>query len=241
MVILWIILGLIGLVALLLHVPVCLHVVWDGGDPVVRLRYLFIAYTVYPSEQEEKQPGKLRQYISDLLSELKEKREERKKASQAQQKPREPEKSAWQSLRERRGFFGALHYLLRIVIQSASLAAYVVRRSVISRMKLHIAVGGDDAARIGVTQGQLCAVIYPVVSLVLCSVRRYRKCSVNIIPDFLSSENKYDIDIRMRVKPFHGLVGAVKMLVNLAKAEAGDATAEQSIEALKNASGEKRA
>ncbi len=238
MVFLWIILGIIGILALLVSLPVSLRVSFSDGEPLVQVRYLFIAYTLYPSEKEETPKGKLRQYLDGVLAELKKKRDERKKPKNGAQQPEKPKKSGWQSLREQRGFWGAIGYLIRIICESAELGAYVVRRSVISRCRLHIAIGGDDAAQIAITQGQWCAVIYPVVSLVLCSVKRYRNCSVRILPDFLSPENKYDIDIRLRVKPFHGLTGALRMLVRLSKAElSGEDRAEYSLEALKAASG----
>lgn len=236
MIVLYILLGLIALLALLVSVPVVLRVTYDGGDPVVRLRYLFVSYTVYP--QEKKDPGKLRSYIDGVLAKLKEKRKERRrKKKPASSVPRPPKKSTWQKLREERGFFGAIGYLLRIVRQSASLGAYLVRKSYISRMKVHVSVGGDDAAQIALDHGKWCAALYPVLSLVLCSVRGYRKSDVRIVSDFLSGRDSYDIDIRLRVKPFHGIAGALRMLLALVKAEAGDRRADYSLEAMKKAAG----
>ena len=236
MVLLWILLGLIAALAILVCVPVSLSVVWNGGDPEVKVRYLFISYIIYPSEKNKPRPGTLRAYISDLLTELKKKKTDKPRPAEPQ--PQQPKKSAWQSLCEQRGFWGAIGYLLRIVAASAQLAAYVLRRSVVSRMKLSVAIGGDDAAAIAITQGQWCAAVYPAVSLVLCSVRRYRGCSVNIVPDFLSAENRYDVDIRLRVMPVWGIIGALKMLVSLARDEVSGQTG-LSAEALR-AAGERR-
>ncbi len=226
---LYILLGIVALLALLVSVPVVLRVTWDGEDFRLGLRYLFISYSIYP--REDKEPGRLRAYFDGVLERLKKKRAE-KKPRPAVQKPK---KSAWQSLVERKGFFGAIGYYLRVAFKSADLGAYLLRHSVISRMKIHITVGGDDAADIAVRQGQWCAGLYPALSLVLCSVKRYRNCSVNITPDFLSEENKYDIDARLRVKPFRGIVGAVRMLVSLTKAEIGDRPASYSLDAFEKA------
>ncbi len=236
MIILYILLGLIALLAVLVCVPVVLRVTYDGAGPVVRLRYLFISYTVYP--QEDKEPGRLRAYLDGVLKKLKEKRREwkrRKKPVPAG--PRPPKKTTWQKLREERGFFGAVGYILRIVRQSASLGAYLVRRSYVSRMKIHIAVGGDDAAQIAMDHGKWCAALYPAVGLVLSSVRGYKKNDVRVAADFLSGSNSYDIDIRLRVKPFHGIAGAARMMLYLVKAEVGDRQGEYSIEAMKKAAG----
>lgn len=234
MIILYILLGLIALAAVLVSVPVVLRVTYDGADPEVRLRYLFVSYTVYP--KEDKEPGRLRTYLDGVLKKLKEKSKERKrKKKPAPTGSRPPKKTIWQRLREERGFFGAIGYMLRIVKQSASLGAYIVRKSYVSRMKIHVLVGGDDAAQIAMEHGEWCAALYPALSLVLSSVRGYRKPDVGITTDFLSGSNRYDIDIKLRVKPFHGIVGAARMMLALVKAEVGERQEEYSIEALKKA------
>ena len=237
MIILYILLGLIALAAVLVSVPVVLRVTYDGADPVVILRYLFVSYTVYP--QEDREPGRLRAYLDGVLKKLKEKRREwKRKKKPMPTGPRPPKKTTWQRLREERGFFGAIGYLLRIVKQSASLGAYIVRKSYVSRMKIHVSVGGDDAAQIAMEHGKWCAALYPALSLVLSSVRGYRKPDVKIATDFLSGGYRYDIDVRLRVKPFHGIVGAVRMMLALVKAEVGERQEEYSIEALKRAADE---
>lgn len=233
MIFLWVFLGLIGLIILLIHIPVVLRVKWDD-DLAVRLRYLFISYTLYPTKKEESEPGAVRQYISNVLRELKEKRKKKKQTAPSTGEEK-PGKSGWQSLRERKGFFGAISYMLRIVIKSAELMAEIITKSVISCMRLHITIGGDDAASIGITHGQWCAAVYPAVSLLLCSVRRYKNCDVSILPDFLSEENKYSIDFSLRVKPVHGLIGAVRLFVGLVKAETAENQAMYSLEVLKKA------
>jgi len=236
-IVLYILLGLIALLVLLVSVPVVLRVTFDGAKPVVRLKYLFISYTVYPSE--DKEPGRLKSYLDGVLAKLREKQKERRrKKKPAVSAARPPKKSTWQRLREERGFFGAVGYLLRIVRQSASLGAYLVRKSFVSHMKVHIAVGGDDAAQIAMEHGKWCAALYPVLSLVLCSVRGYRRSDVRIVSDFLSVDNRYDIDIRLRLRPYHGISGALRMMLALIKAEAGERSAAYSVEAMKNASAE---
>lgn len=207
---------------------------WDDDEPVVRLRYLFISYTLYPTKKEEPEPGAVRQYINDILRELKEKRK-RKQQTAPPAGEEKPEKSGWQSLRERKGLFGAISYMLRIVFKSAELVAEIITKSVISCMKLHITIGGDDAASVGIAHGQWCAAVYPAVSLLLCSVRKYKNCDVRIRPDFLSTENKYNIDFNLRVRPVHGLIGAVKLFVGLVKAETAENQAMYSLEVLKKA------
>ena len=235
MIILYILLGLIALLAVMVSLPVVLRVTYDGTDPVVRLRYLFISYTVYP--QEDKEPGRLRSYLDEVLKKLREKhREWKRKKRPVAAGPRPPKKTTWQKLCEERGFFGAVGYLLRIIGQSASLGAYLVRKSYISRMKIHVSVGGDDAAEIAMEHGKWCAALYPALSLVLCSVRGYKKSDVLVATDFLSGCNRYDIDVRIRVKPFHGIAGAVRMMLYLVKAEVGERSEEYSIEAMKKAS-----
>lgn len=232
---LYILLGIVALLALFVSVPVVLRVTYDGSDVHFGLRYLFISYTIYPREEKEK--SRLRKYIDDVFSELKRKNTERKKKKKpAKPESEKPKESTWKRLRRERGFWGAVGYILSVVRQSANLGAYIVRRSVISRMKIHVAVGGDDAAGIAMEQGKWCAALYPALSLLMCSVKGYRNCSVNIGADFLSSENRYDIDFRLRVKPFHGIVGAVRMFGSLLRAEVENKQADMTLEALERAS-----
>jgi len=234
LIILYILLGLIALIAVLVSVPVVLRVTFDGSEPVVRLKYLFISYSVYPHEDRE--PGRLRAYLDGVFKKLREKRREKKrKKKPASAAPAQPKKTTWQKLREERGFFGALGYILRIVRESASLGAYLVRRSYVSRMKVHITVGGDDAAQIAVEQGKWCAALYPALGLVLSSVRGYKKNDVRVAADFLSADNRYDVDIKLRVKPWHGITGGIRMMLNLVKTEVGERQQQYTMEAMKKA------
>jgi len=232
-IVLYILLGIIALLVLLVSLPVVLRVTYNGNDVHFRLRYLFIAYTIYPHEEKEK--SRLREYLERVIAELKKKKRRKKPA--AQSVPSKPKESSWKRLCKERGFFGALGYMFRIIRESAGLGAYIVRNSVISCMKVHITVGGDDAAGIAVEQGRWCAALYPVLSLLMCSVKGYRNCSVNIGADFLTDANRYDIDFRLRVKPYHGIVGAIRMFGTLLKAEVGEKQAQFSLEALEKASG----
>ncbi len=225
MIFLFILLGIIALLALLVSVPVVVCVSFKDGDIHVGLRYFFVRYTVYPKEQKKK--SRLRKYLDGVAAELKKKK--RKPASTAQTRPKE---SSWKRLRRERGFFGAVGYMLRVTLKSVELGAFLVRKAVISRMKIHIAVGGEDAAGTAVAQGQWCAWIYPLVSLLMCSVRRSVQPDINICADFLSAENRYDIDARLRIKPFHGVVGAARLFGSLLKAEVSERQAELSLEAL---------
>lgn len=227
--VLYILLGIIALLAVLLSVPAVLRVTYDGGNPEVKIHYLFLSYTVYP--REEKEPGKAAEYFGRVLRALKKMRSGAKK----KKKPASgaaPRKSSWQTLRERRGFFGAIGYLARVALRSAELGAYLISHSSVSRMKVHVAVGGCDAADAAVKHGKWCAALYPALSLVLCSVKSCRGCSVNIVPDFFSQNNRYDIDVKLKVRPGRGAIGAVRMLVALTKAEISDQTAAASIEAM---------
>jgi|GEM_PF-2294830 len=234
MIVLYILLGIILLLVLLVSVPVVLRGVYDGEEFYLSLRYLFVSYSIYP--REEKKPGKLKAYFGRVLEELKKKKKEKKKPSSA---PVRKKESSWKRLCRERGIFGALGYMLRIVRQSAGLGAYIIRNSVISRMKVLVAVGGEDAAQIAMEQGEWCAALYPALSLVMSSVRRYKNVNVKVGADFLSEANRYDIDIRLRVKPFHGIVGAVRMFLYLIRAEVGEQQAAYSLDAIEAAKNNK--
>lgn len=223
MVVLWIILGLIALLALLLVCPVRLEIKYDGGEPVVLVRYLFLAYTAYP-QGEKIAEGKVQIYLTELLGRLREKQKEKKRRKTASDKPKieKKQKSTWQRLREDRGFFGAVRYMIHVIRHSVDTGVYIVQHSSIRMLEVKIAVGGGDAAEVGVRYGQMCAAVYPAVSLLVCAAKRYRNCDVDIRPDFFAANDRYSIKAKLNIIPLWGVSGALRMLWAILKSEVSE-------------------
>ncbi len=171
---------LICVILLLLAIPV--RVVFNYRDSArVRLCYLFFR-CILPSERKP--------------------REKKPKKEEAEKKGKKPhKKSAIGGILKEKGLGGFLSMLKDIMSLAGRAVRSVLRRSVVTLLRVHVAVAGeDDAAQAAITCGYCCAVIYPVVTF-LTGLTTVKKTDVIIRPDYRSKENHVDCTVRAFVFP----------------------------------------
>lgn len=87
----------------------------------------------------------------------------------------------------------------------------IYRAFVIENLKLLLKVSsGDDAARNAIKYGKVCSAVYPSMGFI-CSNMKVKKYEVNVVPDFISQENKAQFALSLSVRPIK-LTNAVVVL-----------------------------
>lgn len=221
MVLLYILLGLVLLIALLLIAPVMIFASLDQNGLKVDARYLFFKFKILPDDKPDS-GGKLQATVAKLLSALdSDVRKAKKDKSGRKTGKKKGQPSAWKLLKKDHGFFGAIATLFRMVGAEVYLVVYVIRRISIDKLRARISLCGEDAAQAAVRSGQWCAWCYPIVSLVSCAVRRL-KSDIVISPDFLSDEDRFDIQLRARFALGSAVMGVIKTIIRLVRSEVAD-------------------
>lgn len=210
-VVLFSLLGLVGLVILLLVMPVYLSVAGHGTWRV-RVRILGIPVTLFPRKSKPRQAKKSKP----------------KSASQkdAAGKPSKADRLTAE-LREafrRDGVAATAAYLKRLAALAGQTAGRMLRAVTVDKFSVRLIVAAEDPADTALQYGRLCAVVYPSVA-VLEQAMRIRRREVRVEPGFLQAAGQVEADIRLHTVPLRLLWALLIFIIRYAQ-ETNDRTSE---------------
>lgn len=213
MTVLWILIGLFGLIALLLALPLRVFLRYRPDDGFsYRVKYL--CFTLADSAAEEPaeaaasaaqpQPKSDRRAVKKLLSFLG--LEDLSDAASVKRALRE--KGAAQTLRD----------VCAAVKRLLSDTALLVRKGVFRRFDLHITVGDGDPADAALSYGTTCAAVYPLVTL-LTSAMKLKRPRVDIRCDYAQEDTTVFFDGQVNYRPWHFVCFLCRLFANYLKKE----------------------
>lgn len=191
----YILLGVLALIAVLLLIPLHVRACYDG-ELRVRARYAFVSVWLYPrSEKPEKPPKKGKPGKPG-----KKKKAEKSKFSEIEQ------------LLKEEGVAAAADYLAEM----AKLTGRAVRKALaavtVDSLRLKIRVVSGEAASTAVEYGKVCAAVYPAEGF-LESLMHVKRRTLDIQPDFLGKSGEVKGNVRLHVIPFRILCIAVQFFI----------------------------
>ena len=128
-----------------------------------------------------------------------------------EQKPSEPKKNIFKEFYEKQGFGATVELIQTAAAQLGGFMGSIYRAFVIENLKLLLKVSsGDDAAQNAIKYGKVCSAVYPSMGFI-CSNMKVKKYEVNVVPDFISQENKAQFALALSVRPIK-LTNAVVVL-----------------------------
>ncbi len=186
---LYIIVGIILLIALLLLLPITAGIEFKN-DFFVKIKYLGI--TVYKTKPDGEQ------------SEVKQKKEVPNKST-------EKEKGLFTTLREKYGFKGAVKEIFNFILDVLKATKKHLLKVKIRKVKLDLIVVGSDAAQTAVEYGAVCGFVYPILSLIEQNLNIKYK-AVNIEAGFKHTESQFGFSADIKANSVLLLIIAVKAL-----------------------------
>lgn len=195
-----VILAIVLFLLLLMLLPLTLYISFED-KLCLKLGYLFIKIQLFPEKPKKK------------------KKKQPDKKPQKAQKPKEPaqEENKLKEILAKTGVSGFIEIIYEIARIVGAGAMGVVRHAVITRLKLDVDCGGEDAADAAISCGYISAAVYPALGIILSAVKDYKNTQVSINPDYDSEEKKVKLDCSVRVKPWWLIVSAVKTAAGLIK------------------------
>jgi len=245
--VLYIILGIIAFILILLCIPVQIEAKYSSSLSLT-IKYLFIPFQLTP----KKESGKFAQFWNDHIKKhftaaekkikkariwLKNKFRKKKKTTDDSvvTKPKKEEKSSFSQLIEARGFSGMIALLWRVFLLATGAFGKIFKSTFVQRFDFNAKIGGDDAAEIAVNYGKWCAVLYPLLAMVLASTRRYRK-NIEILPDFNYGQTEVVANVLLQIFPIVALTHAAAAFLKLFFLEIKDSIKQKIAEASAQAS-----
>lgn len=179
MIALYILLGLIALIGLLLSSPVSLHFYYRD-DPRLTLRVWGIPFRLLPA------PPK------------KEKETAASDTAKTREKEKPPLLEELQTTFRQDGLSAALQWLKRLAAVFSKAIGRLFRAVTVKNLRLEMRISGDDAADVAVRYGEVCAVLFPVLAVIIGNLRVKRQ-TVDIRPDFSEAGTAVLVDCRLGV------------------------------------------
>lgn len=210
MIALYIILAILLLIFLILLVKVEFYA--DYSDKLkLTLKILFFKKTIV-DPNEKKKPKK---------KEEKPKKEEKKKDDKKKKEEKKEKKSYLTKLKEKKGLPGIVSIFTSLAKIAQGLLKNVFKHIVVHRFDVNIVIVGEDAADTAIKYGELCAVIYSSVDILL-SITDTKDYSISVMPDFDSdAKPKISVVSNVHIRPLfvlhHAIIAGIKLLIARAK------------------------
>lgn len=203
---LYIILGIIALIVILFSIKV--SVTAEYADLFsLDVQWLFIKLHIFPQTEEQK----AKKAAKKAKKEEKKKKKKPEKEKKEEDKPSEPKKNIFKEFYENQGFGATVELIQTAAAQLGGFMGSIYRAFVIENLKLLLKVSsGDDAAQNAIKYGKVCSAVYPSMGFI-CSNMKVKKYEVNVVPDFISQENKAQFALSLSVRPIK-LTNAVVVL-----------------------------
>ncbi len=96
------------------------------------------------------------------------------------------------------GVAATLVWLAEVAKLLTSSVGRVLRSVTVTRFRLEMRIGGEDAAAAAIHFGEVCAVLYPLLSVIACHLR-VKKRRVELHPDFEGLGTAVLVDLRCRI------------------------------------------
>lgn len=205
---LYIILGIIALIVILCSVKV--KITAEYGEAFsLDVKWLFIKLHIFPQTEEQKAKREAKKAKKEEEKKKKKKKPEEEKKEE--DKPSEPKKNIFKEFYENQGFGATVELIQTAAAQLGGFMGSIYRAFVIENLKLLLKVSsGDDAAQNAIKYGKVCSAVYPSMGFI-CSNMKVKKYEVNVVPDFISQENKAQFALSLSVRPIK-LTNAVVVL-----------------------------
>lgn len=202
---LYIILGIIALIVILFSIKVSVTAEYADSFSL-DVQWLFIKAHIFPQTEEQKAKKAAKKAKKEEKKKKKPKEEKKE-----EDKPSEPKKNIFKEFYENQGFGATVELIQTAAAQLGGFMGSIYRAFVIENLKLLLKVSsGDDAAQNAIKYGKVCSTVYPSMGFI-CSNMKVKKYEVNVVPDFISQENKAQFALSLSVRPIK-LTNAVVVL-----------------------------
>ena len=187
MIVLYVLAGLLFLIALLLLLPVSVDLSYKE-DFLVTVKFLGIK--VFPLK-ERKQAEKTDKPKSET-----------KKDNQL--------KTSFQKLKEKYGFSGAIKEIFAFLKECLKHLGGFLKTVKFPKVKLNLVVVESDAFKTAIKYGEVCAVVYPVLSYLESKTNiKYKK--IDVKSDFNAQKGEFDFSLTAKLQIIFLIITATKL------------------------------
>ncbi len=191
MVALYIIGGVLLLIALILLLPITAQIKFNN-DFFFKVKFLGI--TVYKLKEKQEKP-----------------KPEKSEKQKNEQKPEEKEQGIFAKLKAKHGFKGAIKEVFDFVSKVITQIKPQLLKIKFRKFKLDLIIVGEDAAMTAIEYGAVCGIVYPVLSFIDQNLNIKLK-QINVEAGFKYSESVFSTSFDVKANALLLLIIAFKAL-----------------------------
>ncbi len=196
-----IIVAIISLILLLLFLPLTVDLTYKK-EFMLKIKYLGI--TIFSNKKRTKT-----------------KKNNKKASASSDKKSAKKEDGFVKKTYKQKGLLGTISYFSEIFTIVFKKLWRVIKRFEIRRFKLNLTVSTSDAANTAIKYGEVCAAMYPALSLLQANTD-FKPKNINISADFDKTKSEFSISFLIKTKLFYWLIavfGVLKQFLKLQRKE----------------------
>ena len=192
----FIVLGAIIVVLItLLILPVKLRVDYDK-ELTYTLKYL--GFTLLDSEAEDKESKKVLKKVQSTALPT--------------------DKESIKSTYKQKGITGTIKYYGDVLLFILKRLRWIIRFVKIRKFVFDLSIASDNAADTAIEYGEVCCVIYPIISFIQTNTNfKFKTDNINISPDFDSTDSKLKASVLVKAKLIICLIAIAGLLWDYTK------------------------
>lgn len=192
----FIVLGAIIVVLItLLIIPVKLRVDYDK-ELTYTLKYL--GFTLLDSEKEDKESKKVFKKVQNTSLPT--------------------DKESIKSTYKQKGITGTIKYYGDVLLLILKRLRWIIRFVKIRKFVFDLSIASDNAADTAIEYGEVCCVVYPIISFIQTNTNfKFKTDNINIRPDFDSTDSKLKASVLVKAKLITCLIAIAGLLLDYTK------------------------
>ena len=156
----------------------------------------------------------------DITKKKRRKRKDKKGAATKTETPPKKDNFFKKTYKEK-GFFGTVKYFSALLAMLLKKLWFIVKRLNFSKFLIELTVATPDAADTAIKYGEVCAAVYPVLSL-LQTTAKFKSKQVNINADFDKTAPEFKASVSVTTRLIFWLIAAISALTEFLKLQHKD-------------------
>ncbi len=190
MIAVYILAGLLILILLILLLPVGVYLKYDGD---FAFKVKFAGIKVYE------------------LKEKKQKADTKEKPVKTEKVKENRLKTSFEKLKDKHGFVGAIKEIFGFFRSCINHLGYLLKTMKFKRVCMDLSVAGEDAAATAIRYGQVCSVVYPVLSFFQSKTNvKYKQ--INIKSEFEKANSSFSFSMIINLQIIFLIIAGIRVL-----------------------------
>ena len=193
MIVLYILLGIVVLVALILSIRVSINIVYEN-ELKIYLKVLFFKFRILPEGKLKLNPQKHKKILKDKQSSPQAIINEIKKES------------------KKNGLIENIKMIARLISSFLKICTPYIK---VKLARVHIRVASNDAAKTAILYGAVSGAVACLIDAIdeFTNLSKLKRKSINIEPDFLSDKTETQINISLSISVWGAIATILKMTI----------------------------